>query len=423
MSQVAYARLLPIAIVIGLASGAAAGGFLESLKWATRQQTDHGWLLFLLPLAGAAIAWLYQRYGQAAAGGNNLLIEEAHEPSESGVPLRMFPLILISTVITHLFGGSAGREGTAVQMGGSISAEIARRLRWPREQAHLLLMCGIAGGFSGVFGTPLAGTVFGMEMLVLGGLRYNALIPCLLSALAADWIVGELDVAHAHYVISSTRPDLTLSVIAQVAIAGVAFGLASLAFSELTAAIERISKRWVSHAIARATLGGGLVVLVTLLFGTRAYNGLSLPLLTHAFTGVQIATFAFAAKLLLTALTLGVGFKGGEVTPLFVIGATLGVTLAGPLDLPRDFLAGLGFVAVFAAAANTPIACVIMAAELFGSSGIVFFGIAIFIAYTISGHRGIYHAQRILVPKFPARQPLTIGATLREARRSRNDQV
>jgi H+/Cl- antiporter ClcA len=201
-----------------------------------------------------------------------------------------------------------------------------------------------------------------------------------------------------------------------VAIAGVAFGLASAAFSELTALIERRARAWIANPIARTTLGGAAVVLVTLAYGTRDYNGLSLPLLSDAFTGAQIATFAFAAKLFLTALTLGVGFKGGEVTPLFVIGATLGVTLAGPLDLSRDFLAALGFVAVFAAAANTPLACVVMGAELFGGDGIVFFGIAIFIAYTISGHRGIYHAQRVMTPKHAAAPAHFIGATLHEIR-------
>jgi H+/Cl- antiporter ClcA len=412
----ALLRLLAVSLVIGLASGAASGFFLESLAWATNRQTAHPWLLYLLPLAGAGIAWMYHRYGKTAVRGNNLILDQIHRPDGAGVPLLMFPLVLIGTIVTHLFGGSAGREGTAVQMGGAIAGEVGRRLRWTPEQARTLLMCGISGGFSGVFGTPLAGAVFGMEMLALGGMRYEALIPCLIAALAGDWIVQELNVAHAHYAIATPIPDFTAAVILQVAIAGVAFGLASAAFSELTALIERRARAWIANPIARTTLGGAAVVLVTLAYGTRDYNGLSLPLLSDAFTGAQIATFAFAAKLFLTALTLGVGFKGGEVTPLFVIGATLGVTLAGPLDLSRDFLAALGFVAVFAAAANTPLACVVMGAELFGGDGIVFFGIAIFIAYTISGHRGIYHAQRVMTPKHAAAPAHFIGATLHEIR-------
>lgn len=409
---------IALAVPIGVGCGMAGAVFLRALAWATAAQTDHGWLLFLLPPAGAGMAWLYAGVGRSAVGGANLILDQIHEPQGSGVPLRLFPLILLTTVATHLFGGSAGREGTAVQMGGAIGGQLARTLRLDGRQTRLALMCGISGGFAGVFGTPLAGTIFAIEVLAIGRIRFGALLPCLASAFASDEAVRLLRVHHGVYRIAAI-PDLSASLILKVALAGVAFGVASALFSEATEAVSHAAARLVADPVARTALGGGLVVGATLLLGTRIYNGLSLPLLSSAFTDpAAVPTPAFLAKLGLTALTLGVGFKGGEVTPLFVIGATLGVSLAAPLSLPPSFLAALGFVAVFAAAANTPFACVAMGAELF-SGGILYFGVATFIAYAISGHRGIYPAQRVRTGKRPLRDPRLRGATLREIRRAR----
>lgn len=409
-----------LAIVIGAASGFASAVFLILLELATAAQTDNLWLLYLLPLAGIVIAWAYAGYGKSAAGGNNLLLDQIHAADEvNRVPLRMMPLVLVATILTHLFGGSAGREGTAVQMGGAIAGWLARTLHVSAAHLRIMLMCGISGGFSGVFGTPLAGAVFGMEVLAIGGLRYEALIPCLISAAVADLVVRDvLHVHHGIYPVASGFPELSLRTLVVVAIAGVAFGLASLLFAESTAVIEHTARRLVPNPMLRTFLGGFLVIAITLALGTRAYNGLSLPLLAEAFNGSEIPMFAFLFKLILTAVTLGVGFKGGEVTPLFVIGATLGVTLSGPLGLPADTLAALGFVAVFAAAANTPLACIIMGIEIFGfgSSAVILFGIAVCVAYTISGNHGIYHSQRILTSKHLQPASPLLGSSLREIR-------
>ena len=406
-----------LAAIIGVASGLASALFLVVLAHATDIQTDHPWLLYGLPFAGMVIAWAYAGFGKSAAAGNNLLLDQIHAADEvNRVPLRMFPLVLAATVLTHLFGGSAGREGTAVQMGGAIAGWLARLLRLSATHLRVMLMCGIAGGFSSVFGTPLAGAVFGMEVLALGGMRYDAMIPCLVAAIVGDLVVRGVGVHHGVYPVASGFPELSVHTVLLVVIAGIAFGLASLLFAEATAAIEHWSKRAVANPLLRTFLGGIVVILITFALGTRDYNGLSLPLLKACFTGASIPAFAFLAKLLLTAVTLGVGFKGGEVTPLFVIGATLGVALSGPLGMPPDTLAALGFVAVFAAAANTPIACVVMGAEIFSSSGIILFGVTIFVAYTISGHRGIYHAQRILVSKHLHPTYPHVGVSLRDAR-------
>ncbi|MFT4040479.1 MAG: chloride channel protein [Thermomicrobiales bacterium] len=285
-----------LAVVVGVASGLASAFFLMALAWATQTDADNPWLLFLLPLAGVVIAWAYTYYGKNSAGGNNLLIDQINAVDDvNRVPLRMFPLVLGATILTHLFGGSAGREGTAVQMGGAIAAWLARTLHLTGAHLRVLLMCGVSGGFSSVFGTPLAGAVFGMEVLAVGGMRYDALIPCLWPP-RGDLVVRGVGVHHASYPVTSGFPDLSLHIILIVTIAGIAFGLASLLFAEATAAIEHWSKRLVANAMLRTFLGGGLVVLATLALGTRAYNGLSLPLLHESFTGASIPTLAFLAS-------------------------------------------------------------------------------------------------------------------------------
>ncbi len=399
-----------LAALVGVLAGLGSALFLLMLAWVTDRHTANPDLLFGLPLAGAIIAWLYAGYGRSAVGGNNLILEHIHEPGEHGVPLRMFPVVLFGTLMTHLFGGSAGREGTAVQMGGSVAGTIGRLFRLSAVETRLLLMAGISAGFSSVFGTPIAGAVFGMEVVLLGGLRYEALIPCLIAALVGDGVVHALGVGHSQYLVGAVPLDLLL--VAKVVLAGVLFGWTSAVFAELVHAITALSRRLIRQPILRTALGGCAVVGLTLLLGTRMYSGLSLPLLAQAFTPAGVPLLAFAIKLVLTALTLGVGFKGGEVTPLFVIGATLGVTLGRWLGVPTDLMAALGFIAVFAAAANTPVACIFMGVELFGGAVLVPVAIATVVAYLASGHRGIYAAQRIHTPKFNLDGQNLVGSRL-----------
>jgi H+/Cl- antiporter ClcA len=278
----------------------------------------------------------------------------------------------------------------------------------------LIILCGISGGFSGVFGTPFAAAIFAIEAPAIGRLRISALAHCFVAAVCAHLTVQLLSVEHAHYAIASRMPGISLIVLVKILIAAVAFGLAAAAFVELTRAIERVGHRFAANPIARASLGGVVIVAVTIALGTREYNGLSLPMLARSLSGGDVPDLAFMIKLGLTALTLGVGFKGGEVTPLFVIGATLGVTLSGLLNLPSDALAAIGFVSVFAAASNTPVACVIMAIELFGADGALFYAVSIAVAYVASGHRGIYASQRMHRSKVGVRL-LDANMTLRDA--------
>ena len=391
----------PAAAVIGSACAL----FLGSLDWATSTRVGHPWLLFLLPLAGLGIALLYGRLGKGVEGGNNLIVEQIHEP-DGGVPARMAPLILVSTVATHLFGGSAGREGTAVQMGGSIASQVGRWLRLSPADIRILLMTGIAAGFGGVFGTPMAGAVFAMEVLVMGRMSYEAIIPCLIAALVGDWACSAWGIHHTHYSVAALPAGLDRLLMVKVAVAAIVFGLASTLFTGLTHGMLRLFQRAIPIACLRPVVGGLIVIGLVYALGTRDYLGLGVSspdagavTIVSAFSPGGAHALSWWWKILFTTITLGSGFKGGEVTPLFFVGATLGNVLATAMGAPTDLFAGLGFVAVFAGATNTPLACTLMGIELFGSGPMVYIGMACFLAYLFSGHTGIYLSQRIGTPK------------------------
>ncbi len=388
-------RWIPIATLAGILAGTASALLLVSLEWATRTRESHLWLIALLPLAGLAVGCLYFYYGTSVEKGNNLILDQIH--AEAGqrpitIPFRMTPLILLGTVITHLFGGSAGREGTAIQTGASLADQLARPFRLLAPDRRILLMCGIAAGFASVFGTPLAGTVFGLEVLTVGYVTYEALVPCLLAAFIADLTTRAWHVHHTLYRVDST-PAMSLSGLLWAALAGVAFGLCALAFTHLTHTISHLFKRYIAYPPLRPFLGGILVALAVFALHTTRYIGLGIPTILASFTGPQ-PPWQWALKLVFTAVTLGAGFKGGEVTPLFFIGATLGNALAFFLPLPSSLLAGMGFVAVFAGAANTPLASTLMAVELFGPEVGAYAAIACVTAYLCSGPGSIYTSQR-----------------------------
>ncbi len=398
---------------VGLLSGCASALFLTALSRATACRVGHPWLLWGLPVAGLIIGLVYERYGKSVAGGNNLLLERIHSPDEA-IPFRMAPLILVSTVVTHLFGGSAGREGTAVQMGGSLAGLAALPLRLSRQDRRMLLMSGISGGFGSVFGTPLAGTVFGMEVLSVGRIRYDALIPCFVASYVGDVVCRAWGVHHSLYP-AGAPPQLHPWLWVLILTAGALFGGASLLFAELAHAIQKQMAARIRTPWLRPFYGGIGVVALTYLVGSRDYLGLGLPLIERSFTPEGVFLGAFALKLLFTALTLGSGFKGGEVTPLFCIGATLGCAFATVTGQPTGFFAALGFVAVFAGAANTPLACILMGVELFGAPLAVPLAAACVVSYVLSGHRGIYLSQQVGTPKSPS-VIVPAGTLLRQAR-------
>jgi H+/Cl- antiporter ClcA len=391
------AKWLPLGLLAGALAGSASALFLAALDWASATRLAHRWLIWLLPLGGFGVGWLYLRFGREVEAGNNLLIDQIHDPDKV-IPLRMAPLVLGGTVLSHLFGASVGREGTAVQMGGTLADQLTHVFKLQHEDRRTLLMAGISAGFASVFGTPLAGAVFALEVLAIGRLQSNALFACLVAAIAGDRVCLLWGVHHTHYTIGAI-PALAPWPLLAVGLAGIAFGLAGRLFAACTHALGGWIKRRVACAPLRPLLGGIAIALAAALLPIDHYLGLGIATIQAAFLQ-PLAPWDFAGKLVLTVASLGSGFKGGEVTPLFYIGATLGNALAPLLQLPVGLLAGVGFVAVFAGAANTPLASTLMAIELFGGEIGVYAAIACVLSYLCSGHTGIYRAQRLGRGKF-----------------------
>ena len=385
-------KWLFISMLIGILSGSASAGFLFSLNWVTAYRESHRWLIAALPLAGLAIGLLYYYFGKTVEAGNNLLLTSIQEPQER-IPLRMAPFVYLGTLATHLFGGSAGREGTALQMAGALADQLSRPLRLDANERRVLLMAAIAGGFGSVFGTPLAGAVFALEVVVLGRIRYQALFPAFATAIIADLVCRLWHAEHTHFAIPSV-PGITALNIVYALLAGIAFGITAATFSKGLHHGSRLFKSNLKFPPLRPLAGGIIIVLAVWSFDTTKYIGLGIPTLVAAFN-VPLPVYDFALKMLFTIVTLSAGFKGGEVTPLFFIGATLGNALSNILPLPTALLSGMGFVAVFAGATNTPLACTLMAIELFGSDCGVYVAIACVVAYLLSGHSSIYSQQLI----------------------------
>lgn len=388
-----------ICLMLGIVAGSISAFFLISLEWATHWRESHLWIIALLPVGGFIIGYSYHVFGNSVVKGNNLLLEEFHSPKKI-IPFRMAPLVLFGTILTHFFGGSAGREGTAVQIGGAVADRFTKILKLSKRDRKIVLIAGISAGFASVFGTPLAGGIFALEVLILGRIRLDAIIPSFMAAIFADYFCRFWNVSHTHYHISSVTEMTPVHLLWSV-LAGIIFGLVAMLFSKSTHFWSDLFKNNIKYPPLRPVVGGAILAVALYFMGTTKYIGLGIPTIVDAFS-VHLNSYDFLLKVLFTSFTLGAGFKGGEVTPLFYIGATLGNVLIWFIPLPMELLAGMGFVAVFAGATNTPIACTVMGIELFGIESGVFIALACSTAYLFSGHSGVYSSQIIGSPKHNA---------------------
>lgn len=386
-----------ICLLVGIFSGVSSAIFLVSLEFATKIRENNFWIIALLPVSGLLIGLLYHYYGQEIVKGNNLILEEYENPKKI-IPLKMAPFVLIGTVLTHLFGGSAGREGTAVQMGSAISDQFTRLFKLEYSQRKTILIIGISAGFASIFGTPLAGAIFALEVLYFSKINLKSIIPSFAVAYIAYFTVEILKIKHTHYTISFV-PVMTGLNFFWIIVTGILFGIAAMLFSRSTHFWSKLFSRYILYPPLRPFIGGVILSIIIFSFEVTKYIGLGIPAIVDAFQNPS-SNFDFLIKILLTSFTLGAGFKGGEVTPLFFVGATLGSALSLLIPLPIALLAGMGFVAVFSGATHTPIACTIMGMELFGFECGFYVGIACIVAYFCSGSIGIYHSQIVKGPKY-----------------------
>ena len=389
-------KWLLISLLIGIPIGAMSYFFLVTLGMATSYREAHSRIILLLPLGGLTVAALYKYFGQEVKAGNNLLIDNIQKSGKT-IPFKMAPFIYIGTIITHLFGGSAGREGTALQMAGAFADQLSKPLKLNSSDRQILLIAAIAAGFGAVFGTPLAGAVFALEFYLVGKIRYNAIFPAFITAIIADYTARAMGAPHSHFFSEPTlglKPDFLIFSI----LSGILFGLTAAFFSKTLHFLTDFFAKNIKNELLRPVIGGSILVVIILIWGNTKYMGLGVPEIENSFLKVSDPQ-DFILKLLLTTLTISAGFKGGEVTPLFFIGATLGSALAAIFPLPVALLAAMGFVAVFAGATNTPLACLIMGLELFGSQNGIYLATAVIVSYLFSGHTGIYLNQIIGEPK------------------------
>jgi H+/Cl- antiporter ClcA len=389
-------KWLIICSLIGIFSGSASAFFLVSLEYVTTIREQNSWIIWLLPFGGLLIGYSYFFCDSKIAKGNNLLLEEYNKP-EKKIPFIMAPLVLLGTLITHLFGGSAGREGTAVQMGGAIADVCTSIFKLDPAERRTLIILGISAGFASVFGTPLAGAIFALEIVFFSKINFRSIVLSFLVAYIAYFTVEFWGIKHTHYSIP-VLPEMNFTVLFWILITSISFGFAALLFSRSTHYWGKLFTKSIQYPPLRPFIGGIVLAIAIYFIGTTKYIGLGVPMIVDAFS-IQNAPYDFLLKIFFTGFTLGAGFKGGEVTPLFFVGATLGSALSVIVPLPIALLAGMGFVAVFSGATHTPIACTVMGMELFGMESGVYIGIACIIAYFFSGSIGIYKSQIVKGPK------------------------
>lgn len=396
-TTVTFFKWLLIAFITGAVGGAVGSMFHVSVQWASQLRGLYPWLLWGLPVGGLLIAAMY-RISRMQNENTNAIIDSIHFGDD--VPLLLVPCIYFATVMTHLFGGSAGREGAALQIGGSLGCYIGRVAHLDAKDMRIATLCGMSAVFSALFGTPLTATVFALEVISVGVFYYSALVPCTVAAVTAYGVAHVCGIAPTRFAVAAAvlEPMMLLRV------AGLAIlcSIMSILFCITMHGTEHALVRRIPNDYLRIALGGAVIVGLTFLVGSTDYNGAGMEIISAAIEQGRAAPEAFFLKLLFTAITIGCGFKGGEVVPTFFIGATLGC-VAGPLlGIPAGFAAALGLVCVFCGAVNCPLASIILSIELFGAGSLIYFALACGVAYMLSGYFGLYSSQKILYSKLRA---------------------
>ena len=392
-------RWLLVSGLTGVACGLVGAAFYYVVSFVTAARQAHGWLLFCLPLAGLFIVWSYRVLGMENDSGTNQIIASVRSGEKP--PLRLALLIFVSTALTHLTGGSAGREGAALQIGGSVAASIGRLLRLGERNMNLIVMCGMSAVFTALFGTPLSATVFSLEVVSVGIVHYSALFPCLLASLVTTGVTRMLGVHPEGYVLMG-GPALDWQFMLRTGLLAIACALLSMAFCVLMHKTNHLYKKYLPNQYLRVLAGAAILIVLTLLVGSRDYNGAGGNIIEAALAGHAVP-YAFLLKMLFTAVTLGAGFRGGEIVPTFFVGATFGCAAAPLLGLDPAFGGAIGMIALFCGVTNCPLASIFLSIELFGSSHVLFFALACALSYLLSGKFSLYSAQKIVYSKLEPR--------------------
>ena len=394
-----FLKWILIASLTGIIGGGVGALFRYAIDYVTKIRGSYPFLYYLLPLGGVMIAFLYRATKLSGVADTNLIIDSVR--TDRKIPILLAPVIFISTVITHLFGGSAGREGAALQLGGTLGSFIGTVVKLDEKDMHIAVMCGMSGLFSALFGTPLTAALFAMEVISVGVIYYSAFVPCMISALCAYGSTALLGLKPVSFMLEKV-PDLNIRSILLTACLGIGCAVVSIIFCLSLKWTHKLAAKYFQNEYLRTAVGGTAIVLLTLLIGTR-YSGTGADVISLAIESGEALPYDFVLKILFTALTIGFGYKGGEIIPTFFIGSTFGVLMGSLLGLPPQFAAAVGLVSLFCAVVNCPIASLALSVELFGSSGLVLFAVSVAVSYMLSGYYSLYSGQKIMYSKRRAR--------------------
>lgn len=386
-----------ISIITGIVVGGLSTLFAFCMNTATDYRTQNDYLLFFLPLAGIVTVFLYSIFKYKNDKGTNLVLSTIHAKNE--MPFRMAPLIFTATVLTHLFGGSAGREGAALQLGGSVGNQLGRWFRLDDADKRVVVLGGMSAAFSAVFGTPMAAALFSMEVVSVGVMYYAALVPCVFSSLIAAYIASLFGVKETSFT-AVKFPHMTIPGAVTIIILAVLCALLSILFIIMLHKTGDVFRKYLKNPYVRIFIAGCAVVMLSVIFNTRDYNGAGLPVIAKAVNDGQAVPYAFILKMIFTAITIEAGFKGGEIVPSFFIGATFGCTFGALIGFSPSVCAAVGLISVFCGVTNCPITSMLISFELFGDGGIYYFMIAIAVSYFMSGYYGLYKDQTIVYSKY-----------------------